>query len=338
MNERCRNLCIHIGLVPLALCSICILADWILNTFPEDLAAYPKLPEDTYSFFDDETEAATRHLQIAFAFHAVLLLLLMGWLWRPYIRWTTKKAIGSKLLLMPLVLQLIIFQPLIETRCNFETQKQLSVQTGVAYSLFRIGAPILLWGFASVTVGVVKNQHRGSKKMTGNAVRLLVGIGCLVLYPLLILFILIGLELFDDLVEFDYNPAQAGATACALSCIVVGLIWVGVWRSAIRFTSHCQVLTGFAFLIFIFCSGSLLFINEDYWVQLLAFGLGFWFISTGIIWSRFRRHSQVVDGDLDIRPTCPACQYLLTGLAAARCPECGWAGNLEDVICVTADV
>ncbi len=123
----------------------------------------------------------------------------------------------------------------------------------------------------------------------------------------------------------------------------VGLYWVALWRSVVRWTARRIALTLLATpLAIVIGAGSaamLFFVVGRSHRADVAFLMGggvvpiAWVLATVLIWretcqERIERLSATARGAI----FCPICGYNMTGLHEARCPECGSRFTLDKLV------
>lgn len=172
--------------------------------------------------------------------------------------------------------------------------------------------------------------------MTGNAIRLMIGLSLVPILPSLFFISYYGLDH-----NIGYSD-ELSATISLAVCITLAIgIWIGLWRTAVHWTARrCMITAGLA-CVFLATTG----VPYMNWIGNgpLAMPIwsapvwmwGVWIIATAWLWRDQPdrpRDISAVSGESEIGPQCPACCYSLHGMREARCPECGWTGTLDAVI------
>ena len=143
---------------------------------------------------------------------------------------------------------------------------------------------------------------------------------------------LIAVVVIDDLTQFSdrYLPFLAYAPAATAAVAA----WLLIWRRAVVWNRRAVVVTTVGTLLLLalpitatlWQSGN----SEPLTVLMGAapvIGWGLWM--AGTIWLWPFRPDPIADPDFS--PKCPSCGYLLTGLRATRCPECGHEPTLDEL-------
>ena len=136
----------------------------------------------------------------------------------------------------------------------------------------------------------------------------------------------------DDLsvIPDRYFPCLAYAPAAGVAVVA----WLLIWRRAVVWNQRAVVVTTVGTLLLLalpitatlWQSGN----SEPLTVMIGAapvIGWGLWMAGTIWLWP-FRPDSIT---DPNFAPKCPSCGYLLIGLRATRCPECGHEPTLDEL-------
>lgn len=247
-------------------------------------------------------------------------------IWRSLVVWTLgRKWLTALVSLVPFV-QVVYARPLWTSGGCFldglfhdefmsTGQHQLSIGLWVWLSVW------VWWGWEKLTMTRIESSgnERGSL-MTPVAARLAVSIGSV---PFLFaLFLLVG-EAFDNFLGWT-DPGAAFA-CCAVLAVVV---WILIWRNAVDWTPQVRRHTAWS-------AGALLGLPVVLQIVLWdrvprgfaegilgassVLGWGLWMTVTVRIWPM----KPEAVGHNEVTPRCLKCGYLLIGLRATRCPECG---------------
>jgi uncharacterized paraquat-inducible protein A len=131
--------------------------------------------------------------------------------------------------------------------------------------------------------------------------------------------------------------------------------WLTIWFGAVRWTARrrkrtglamlCSLLTGVAFVVFYICTTSTYMTTQALWYSPSIFqecqapAIAVWLLGTTLVWretaeERGQRMMEAVPAKMRLMGMvhCPNCTYNMTGLSAARCPECGTEYTLEALL------
>ena len=168
--------------------------------------------------------------------------------------------------------------------------------------------------------------------MTPNIVRLSIGLALIPFLPGM--FFLIGVT-FEKQVGISADTSLFSAyQGCAIIAVCA---WTLMWRRSVRWTRSLvwwTVLSALPLLItpiIAIRNGSVPVLDALYKLSPIL-ALGIWFAGTALIWRRPNDRIAIADDAKLAAPTCPTCEYNLTGLREVRCPECGWASTVDDIV------
>jgi hypothetical protein len=150
------------------------------------------------------------------------------------------------------------------------------------------------------------------------------------------------------LVGFGMSAMIGGTTggremliAWIVTDIFVVVYWVGIWRAGIVWTSKRVTLTfasaglgafASALVIVVLRDGAGLPVEPTMLFGNSLFPMVF-VLSTVILWreSPAERHARITERGTDT-VSCPICANNMTGLRAAKCPECGAVFTLDELL------
>ena len=126
-----------------------------------------------------------------------------------------------------------------------------------------------------------------------------------------------------------------------ITAILFGLTWVGIWRKEVTWSDQRILRTALSIPASILPAYGvyLVMISLEPYLDEPAVILGgicwavTWLASTAIIWrdTKEERAGRLRGWGVEVI-ACPTCSYNLTGLREARCPECGTAYTLDQLI------
>jgi hypothetical protein len=130
----------------------------------------------------------------------------------------------------------------------------------------------------------------------------------------------------------------------AIVYLFIGVYWLLLWRTEVKWTAGRVAATAGGTALALFAGVAMaalcLSLNRILPVQLLILAGGgtvpiAWVLLTVIVWRETpaeRAGRLAAAGASDV--LCPVCGYRMTGLREARCPECGAAFTLEQLMAV----
>jgi len=178
--------------------------------------------------------------------------------------------------------------------------------------------------------------------MTSNAVRLAIGVALLPLLP--------GL-FFVEYIAVDGAPwgwsSRVTTWLSYETCVLVAtVIWLLLWRRAVVWDRTRRLATLGLALLFLASPASAFWagsfgatglgpLYEMFCTISPLFTFALWLTGTARLW-RDRQPRALVErlagiGAEDVA-RCPTCSYNLRGLREVRCPECGWASTVDDIV------
>ena len=143
--------------------------------------------------------------------------------------------------------------------------------------------------------------------------------------------------LLDPILPYEFSLAGGGVVCTVVSVI----LWERIWSPRVHWTPTRRTYTfrakcGTWVLAFLLTTMLVLLSTVRYFDRAAALVFGFvaamlfWFVSTILIW---RDTPQEQARRLYPRRVhCPRCGYDLKGLREARCPECGAAYTLDELL------
>jgi hypothetical protein len=162
----------------------------------------------------------------------------------------------------------------------------------------------------------------------------------ILLFPSATLVLFISFVFLEDLNPLD--DEQAMMVSVALTCGYMIAYWVLLWRRAVVWTEARLWATFWACIIaaaigIVLGVGIALVVtyNEAMLGTMLGglAGAIVWMIATIVVWRETpaERGARLARAGADTL-VCPACGYNLTGLRESRCPECGAAFTLNELL------
>ena len=282
---------------------------------------------DTYGSLSPSDGLRVLHLFFA-------LLWVMGTIiiWRALVVWTLGRAWLTTLVGMIPFVQVVYGQPLwIGTGCS-----RFLFDEGLRHGQLEVGISLFVWMSIWLWWVWEKRQmvKRETKSRTGAscmspvAIRLAASIGSL---PFVFgVFLISGVALEDFAGLSDPLSENLAVTA-----VVAVSVWLVIWRRSVIWSGPVLRRTMAATILCLALPIAMHFLlagsGTDVWDMILGclpvIGWGVWMAVTVYIWPQ--QAWSGVPGEMG--PHCPSCGYLLKGLRATRCPECGTEPTLDEL-------
>jgi len=274
-------------------------------------------------------------------FQFVLSIVVVGGviaLWRFAVVWTIGRTGLTAIVATVPFAQVVFAQPLWNTSgcvapiLLVHGQHQISVGLWVWISIW------VWWASERVVMKVYGDGSvRCMVEVTPLAKRILASIG--------ILPFGLGLGLVIAIAWEDLFGAGRQEEAIAIAVGVVVGIWCLVWRGAVAWSRRVVIWTIMSLIVWVglplaasaltlFVSGGSAIPDDEILAWSAIAGVGLWMGTTAYIWP-LRGHAA---SGLQGPPRCLRCGYLLKGLRATRCPECGDEPTLDELWSGTSGV
>jgi hypothetical protein len=254
-------------------------------------------------------------------------------IWRSVIVWTLGRRWLTALVgLIPFV-QVVYAQPLWHTGGCFSSISDGMLRVGqheVGIGIWVWLAIWVWWGWEKRQMSRAESDTVGAVRMSPTARRIVASIGSI---PVVVGAGFIIAVFLEDVVGLTGEPFSE---VFALTAVVAVLLWVLIWRRAVRWPAvviRHTVISAVGLLALPITAQWLWFdvVNDDVLEVVLVvspiIGWGLWMAVTVKFWPM--RPAVLPAGDL--APHCLKCGYLLKGLCATRCPECGDEPTLDEL-------
>ena len=138
---------------------------------------------------------------------------------------------------------------------------------------------------------------------------------------------------------YDYREDFLFLAASFGSWVFVAIYWTMLWRKSVPWTfSRKAIPVGLAFAgMFVETTAGWILAGSSNWeVKIILLDIltpALWLIATIVCWRETPAERALrvgASGRQNI--SCPTCGYNLTGLAEARCPECGSKFTLDELL------
>lgn len=256
-------------------------------------------------------------------------------IWRPLVVWTLgRKWLTALVSLIPFV-QIVYARPLWDAPgCGHDAvmsvgQHQLSIGVWVWMLIW------VWWGWERIVMSERRDAERERGiRMTPAATRLAASIG---LQPFVVGVFVLSTEAFNNFAGVT-RPEPHGM---ACSAVVAVVAWVLIWRRVVVWTGRIRWWTiGTALLLL----GAPVLAQMLWWdhrsnnflhdilMTSSLVGWGLWMAVTIRIWPM----KPEALGGAGVTPRCLKCGYLLTGLRATKCPECGDEPTIDELFAATS--
>jgi len=177
---------------------------------------------------------------------------------------------------------------------------------------------------------------RNMARMSSVARRIMASIG---LIPFVVGFFGITAVALESFVGLQMNTGREFALVYAIASLPAVGLWFGIWRGAVAWSpkairdavASTALLIGLPIITLAIRNTPSTTLEEClYWLPVVGWGV--WMVSAGWVWPMRGE----VSADGTITPRCGRCGYLLTGLRATRCPECGDEPTIDELWRATA--
>jgi len=252
-------------------------------------------------------------------------------IWRSVIVWTLGRRWLSALVgLIPFV-QVVYGQPLwhVGGCLAFEDDFLRLGQHDIGIGLWVWLAIWVWWGWEKRQMSEAESDTIRTVRMTSTAKRIVASIGSI---PVVFgLFWIIAVFL-DDVGGLG---SDCWSEAFALTAVIAVVVWVLIWRRSVVWSAtvirHTAISVAGLLAVPIAAQWAYVESVDDVWEVTLfvlpVIGWGVWMAGTVRLWPMQATESP--GGDLT--PHCLKCGYLLKGLRATRCPECGDEPTLDEL-------
>ena len=258
------------------------------------------------------------------------------WIWRPYVRWTRGAVLRISAVTLVLFGQILMWRPMwATTGCGKDAYDNIQCfsQSAILLAVWCVGCALSWWG---AQLWRRSRRHQGINpsarlKMTPNIVRLSIGLALIPFLPGLFFLLAITLETRAGL-SIDTSMFVAYET-CAVIAVCV---WILLWRKSVKWTLPLIGRTAFIATPILVTPIGVYWSSGDQVLDFLyrvspVLALGVWLAGTSLAWRR-PAETLVAHDSCAVSPFCPSCAYNLTGLREVRCPECGWASTVDDIV------
>ncbi len=241
-------------------------------------------------------------------------------IWRRTVVWTMgRQSLTALINLIPFV-QVIYGQPLWNAGC-WSTDVLRVGQHEVGIGLWTWVIIWVWWGLEKTRMNTESERTQTAQlPMSPIAKRLVASIATIPFLCGSFLVVSIALETFA-------KPSEPELVAFALMALVAILLWILIWRRAVAWSGPViRQTAAAAFVCFVIPISALLSLwnsvgefTKSVLVCVTIVSWGGWMIATISRWPILS--TGAAPGGPT--PRCLCCGYLLTGLTATRCPECG---------------
>lgn len=266
------------------------------------------------------------------------LFFALGWvmgtiiIWRALVVWTLGRAWLTALVGMIPFVQVVYAQPLwIGSGCfRFISDGLLREgQHEVGIGLFVWMSIWLWWVWEKRQMVKRETEARtGAWCMSPVAIRLAASIGSI---PFVFGVFMISAVALQDFAGLSDPLSEA----YSVTAVVAVSVWLAIWRRSVTWSGPVLTRTIVAAILCLALPIALHFLlagggnnlQDVILACLPVIGWGVWMAVTVYIWPLQVRSA----GPGDMGPHCPSCGYLLKGLRATRCPECGTEPTLDEL-------
>jgi hypothetical protein len=265
-------------------------------------------------------------------------------IWRKYVRWSVLRSTSTFGLVLLMVVQVVLWQPLWAIGGCGMRDLLCFGQSLVMLGLGLAGAFVLWWG-TTLKRGNwrIGTSAAGRLVMTRDAVRLAIGIALIPLLPGVFVIEMLALQAFTGGLWSEDVRAFAAYEVCI--AVAIGVWWL-LWLRAIQWNARRRIVT--------ICLATILVVSPVLviWQPVLTLGAfgdtwrifcylaplfawALWLAGTAWAWRTARPrllHDFADAANAESLALCPTCGYSLRGLREVHCPECGWASTVDDIV------
>ena len=141
-----------------------------------------------------------------------------------------------------------------------------------------------------------------------------------------------------ELIGYPYNRRSAWIAAAIATWLFVSVYWILLWRKSVRWTQERKRMT-----LLSFATAAIVGAGFGLPTRMMDRDFGFfvftcvttlaWLPMTVFIWRESStERAERLSGGSESALSCPICGYNLTGLSSARCPECGSAFTIDELV------
>lgn len=284
--------------------------------------------------------------QVAGVGGTVIAVLLTVITWRRYVRWTVLRSMSTGVLAALVLSQVALWRPLWPSGCTTIDDAQCTAQ-----SLATLGVGLTAFAFLWWRTRRATDARRGAADiapgrfiMSPGAARLTIGVALIPLLVGVFWITYFTLEHMDVPGVSDYTVRVCMCyEVCTMGAIAV---WVILWRPVVEWNRRRRLATLALGAMFLASPLAIVWAEHPVFATLgptwtvfcgaaPLFGWALWLAGTAWAWrsGRSRVLPEFAAGaPLEALAVCPTCGYSLRGLREVRCPECGWASTVEDIV------
>ncbi|MBI1826156.1 MAG: hypothetical protein HY287_04185 [Planctomycetes bacterium] len=266
--------------------------------------------------------------------HGILAALwTLGFLlvWRSMIVWTIgRSALTCVISVVPFI-QVLWAQPLWNVGCESDTLQ--FGQHNVCMGIYPWLAVWAWWSWERKAMKQDENTPKAGARMPATAQCIVQSIGSI---PFLFgVWLIVGLALHKTMLSESWNITIALESAAIVDIVV----WILIWRRVVQEWERVAfqvIFSALPMLLLPSLGPALLLPSTNSVFEAIVYAApvmlwGIWMGGTVAFWTL--RADPV---RTSTTPRCPQCSYLLTGLRATRCPECGNEPTLDELWAATA--
>lgn len=291
------------------------------------------------------------------------------WLWRRHVRWSVPRIGATLATITLMMLNIVLWQPVVPVSgCGSDTTILCTGQSFTLGGLWLMVSAVMWWGTLLLAAQHAPRavERKEGPIMTPNAARIVVMIAFV---PLVFGIIMVTGYVMEYWFGIGDWRMVISINLCAI--LIVGAWWL-LWRRAVEWTSGRRAMTVVLAFFTLITTGALSqpdWFNDGLRGGAIFFSWAIWLAGTAWLWRDDRaavrtllalarspdaqsgaavraddrsagrateRSADHADYRLTDRPAdlakCPKCGYSLAGLQEVRCPECGWASTVDDIV------
>ncbi len=275
---------------------------------------------------------------------STLFVLTMVVIWKRTIIWTLGRKWLTVLIGMIPFVQVVYGQSIITFQSpgcvDFRPELMRMSQHEMSLGLWIWLSVWVWWGWEKWQMsGKHQEVNTQISMLSPVAKRIVASIGSI---PVMISVIFIGMALTDSM-GTNVSTRTKILITYLLSAIVAVVIWIFIWRHVVAWSTNIVRKTVFIAFLCLFLpilinylldntSPNSIFAGVIFYFPIIGWGL--WMAITVHVWTG----KSFTSTSGDTSPRCMKCGYLLRGLTATRCPECGDEPTLDVLWASMVDV
>ncbi len=272
---------------------------------------------------------ALRSTHAIFAFVWVVSTMAI---WRTLVLWTLgRKWLTALITIVPFA-QMIFARPLWNASGCMDQDYLRHGQHEIGIGLWVWLSIWVWWGWEKWNMNNQVEPSARPPSVSPTAKRLVASIGS---FPAIVGAFFVTAVFLDDVVGLPDRPASTYACTATLAI----LVWIIIWRRSVVWSPRAVAWTGVSVFVLLAIPITVLHYLfqlgggplQALFLVVPIIGWGLWMALTVSYWPAVPTATSAHDDG----PRCLKCGYMLKGLCATRCPECGDEPTLDELWAAT---